>query len=123
MGRVLKCISPIDGSVLAERRVLSCDAAREVVGRAFGFVNFTGSVWGAQAMEHVAAGTFNGVATELGGKDPGDVIEGADLDAAVDTLNDGTMINAGQSCCGGLSVIGFHNLTLPKSSHLKKVTT
>jgi acyl-CoA reductase-like NAD-dependent aldehyde dehydrogenase len=37
---------------------------------------------------------------ELGGKDPGYVRADADLDAAVDTLMDGAMFNAGQCCCG-----------------------
>ncbi len=68
--------------------------------KAFDFVNFTGSVGGGQAMERAAAGTFAGVGTELGGKDPGYVMEDADLDAAVDTLIDGAMFNSGQCCCG-----------------------
>ena len=67
---------------------------------AFDFVNFTGSVGGGVAMEKAAAGTFTGVGTELGGKDPGYVMEDADLDAAVDTLIDGAMFNSGQCCCG-----------------------
>ena len=67
---------------------------------AFNFVNFTGSVGGGRAMERAAAGTFTGVGTELGGKDPGYVLEDADLDAAVDTLIDGAMFNSGQCCCG-----------------------
>jgi acyl-CoA reductase-like NAD-dependent aldehyde dehydrogenase len=71
-----------------------------IAGRAFDFVNFTGSVGGGRAMEQAAAGTFTAVSTELGGKDPGYVMEDADLDAAVDTLIDGAMFNAGQCCCG-----------------------
>ncbi len=71
-----------------------------IAARAFDFVNFTGSVGGGQAMERAAAGTFTGVGTELGGKDPGYVCADADLDAAVDTLIDGAMYNAGQCCCG-----------------------
>ena len=71
-----------------------------IAGNAFDFVNFTGSVGGGQAMERAAAGTFTGVGTELGGKDPGYVMEDADLDAAVDTLIDGAMFNSGQCCCG-----------------------
>lgn len=67
---------------------------------AFGFVNFTGSVGGGQAMERAAAGTFTGVGTELGGKDPGYVMDDADVDAAVETLIDGAMFNSGQCCCG-----------------------
>ena len=66
----------------------------------FNFINFTGSVGGGKAMERAAAGTFTAVSTELGGKDPGYVMEDADLDAAVDTLIDGAMFNAGQCCCG-----------------------
>jgi acyl-CoA reductase-like NAD-dependent aldehyde dehydrogenase len=68
--------------------------------RAFNFVNFTGSVAGGQAMERAAAGTFTPLGLELGGKDPGYVRADADLDAAVDTLMDGAMYNAGQCCCG-----------------------
>ena len=71
-----------------------------IAGKAFNFVNFTGSVGGGQAMERAAAGTFTGVGTELGGKDPGYVMEDADLEAAVDTLIDGAMFNSGQCCCG-----------------------
>jgi acyl-CoA reductase-like NAD-dependent aldehyde dehydrogenase len=71
-----------------------------IAARAFNFVNFTGSVGGGQAMERAAAGTFTGVSTELGGKDPGYVRADADLGAAVDTLIDGAMFNAGQCCCG-----------------------
>ncbi|MEX0606252.1 MAG: aldehyde dehydrogenase family protein [Marinobacter sp.] len=68
--------------------------------KAFGFVNFTGSVSGGKAIESAAAGTFTGLGLELGGKDPGYVMDDADLDAAVDTLIDGAMFNAGQCCCG-----------------------
>ena len=68
--------------------------------RAFGHVNFTGSVAGGQAIERAAAGTFTSLGLELGGKDPGYVADDADLDAAVETLIDGAMYNAGQCCCG-----------------------
>ena len=71
-----------------------------IADRAFGFVNFTGSVGGGKAMERAAAGTFTGIGLELGGKDPGYVMDDANLDAAVDTLIDGAMFNAGQCCCG-----------------------
>lgn len=67
---------------------------------AFNFINFTGSVGGGQAMERAAAGTFTGLGLELGGKDPGYVMDDADLDAAVAGLIDGAMFNAGQCCCG-----------------------
>lgn len=71
-----------------------------IADNSFGFVNFTGSVGDGKAMEIAAAGTFTGVGTELGGKDLGYVMEDADLNAAVDTLIDGAMFNAGQCCCG-----------------------
>ena len=71
-----------------------------IADRAFGFVNFTGSVGGGKAMEQAAAGTFTGIGLELGGKDPGYVMADANLDAAVDTLIDGAMFNSGQCCCG-----------------------
>ncbi len=71
-----------------------------IAARAFGFVNFTGSVGGGIAMEKAAAGTFTPLGLELGGKDPGYVRADANLDAAVDTLMDGAMYNAGQCCCG-----------------------
>lgn len=71
-----------------------------IAAKSFGFVNFTGSVGGGKAMEQAAAGTFTGIGLELGGKDPGYVMEDADLDAAVETLIDGAMFNSGQCCCG-----------------------
>ena len=66
----------------------------------FNFINFTGSVEGGRSIERAAAGTFSGVGLELGGKDPGYVMEDADIDAAVDTLMDGATYNSGQCCCG-----------------------
>ncbi len=74
--------------------------AKLIGGRSFGFVNFTGSVAGGRAMEHAAAGTFTSLGLELGGKDPGYVMDDANLDSAVDTLIDGAMFNSGQCCCG-----------------------
>ncbi|WP_421906217.1 aldehyde dehydrogenase family protein [Mameliella sp.] len=80
---------------------LSHDTTSDLIGaKAFNFVNFTGSVGGGKAMERAAAGTFTGIGLELGGKDPGYVMEDADVDAAVDTLIDGAMFNSGQCCCG-----------------------
>ena len=90
---------------------LSHDVTNDLIaGNAFDFVNFTGSVGGGQAMERAAAGTFTGVGTELGGKDPGYVMEDADLDAAVDTLIDGAMFNSGQCCCGIERIYVHENL-------------
>ncbi|MGV1914671.1 aldehyde dehydrogenase family protein [Rhizobium sp. 22-785-1] len=71
-----------------------------IAGGLFNFVNFTGSVEGGRAIERAAAGTFTGLGLELGGKDPGYVMDDADLDAAVDTLMDGATYNSGQCCCG-----------------------
>ena len=71
-----------------------------IAARVFGFVNFTGSVAGGRAIERAAAGTFTALGLELGGKDPGYVMEDADLDAAAETLIDGAMFNSGQCCCG-----------------------
>lgn len=71
-----------------------------IAARAFNFINFTGSVAGGAAIERAAAGTFTGLGLELGGKDPGYVRADANLDAAVDTLMDGALFNAGQCCCG-----------------------
>jgi acyl-CoA reductase-like NAD-dependent aldehyde dehydrogenase len=80
---------------------LDHDTTSALIGeKSFGFVNFTGSVEGGRSIERAAAGTFTNVGLELGGKDPGYVMEDADLDAAVDTLMDGAMFNSGQCCCG-----------------------
>lgn len=81
--------------------VLDHATTEELIGaRAFNFINFTGSVGGGAAIEKAAAGTFTATGLELGGKDPGYVRHDADLDAAVDSLLDGAMYNAGQCCCG-----------------------
>ena len=74
--------------------------SRLIEENAFDFINFTGSLKGGIEMERAAAGTFTPVGTELGGKDPGYVMEDADLDSAVETLIDGAMFNSGQCCCG-----------------------
>ena len=71
-----------------------------IASRCFDHINFTGSVGGGRTIERAAAGTFTTLGLELGGKDPGYVMEDADLDAAVDTLIDGAMFNSGQCCCG-----------------------
>jgi len=80
---------------------LDHDTTAALIGeRAFDFVNFTGSVAGGAAIERAAAGRFIPLGLELGGKDPGYVMEDADLDAAAETLIDGAMFNSGQCCCG-----------------------
>ncbi|MEM7694095.1 MAG: aldehyde dehydrogenase family protein [Pseudomonadota bacterium] len=80
---------------------LDHDTTAALIGaRAFDFVNFTGSVAGGRTVERAAAGTFATVGLELGGKDPGYVMEDADVAGAVATLMDGALFNAGQCCCG-----------------------
>ncbi len=80
---------------------LDHEGAEALIGaRAFGFVNFTGSVAGGKAIERAAAGTFTALGLELGGKDPGYVADDADLERAVDVLMDGAFYNCGQCCCG-----------------------
>ena len=71
-----------------------------IAAKSFGFVNFTGSVGGGRAIERAAAGTFTNLGLELGGKDPGYVMDDADVVAAAETLIDGAMFNSGQCCCG-----------------------
>ncbi len=61
---------------------------------------FTGSVEAGRVIEQAAAGTFSGVALELGGKDPAYVRADADISYAVEQLVDGAFFNSGQSCCG-----------------------
>lgn len=68
--------------------------------RAVDHVTFTGSVEAGRTIERAAAGSFIGVALELGGKDPAYVMADADLDHAVENLVDGAFFNSGQSCCG-----------------------
>ncbi len=71
-----------------------------IAARSFDFVNFTGSVGGGRAMERAAAGTFTPLGLELGGKDPGYVLDDADPAAAAAGLIDAAMFNSGQCCCG-----------------------
>lgn len=73
---------------------------RLIAAGSFGFVKFTGSVAGGRAIETAAAGTFTGMGLELGGKDPGYVMDDADLGWATDVPMDGAMFSAGQCCCG-----------------------
>jgi acyl-CoA reductase-like NAD-dependent aldehyde dehydrogenase len=94
------CRGRCSGRCVPEHVPRSCDDVGADCGRSFNFVNFTGSVEGGRSMERAAAGTFTGLGLELGGKDPGYVMEDADLDAAVDTLMDGATFNSGQCCCG-----------------------
>src|SRR5690606_25966379 len=71
-----------------------------IADRCFDFVNFPGSVGAGRAIERAAAGTFTPLGLELGGKDPGYVLDDADPVAAAEGLIDGAMFNSGQCCCG-----------------------
>ncbi|WP_250655414.1 aldehyde dehydrogenase family protein [Alkalimarinus coralli] len=64
------------------------------------FVSFTGSVAGGEHIEKALAGSFKGLALELGGKDPAYVREDANLAHAIENVLDGAFFNSGQSCCG-----------------------
>ncbi len=74
--------------------------AREEIG----YVAFTGSVAGGQAvvkaMAEAPSAGFPAIGLELGGKDPAYVRADADPDQAAIALADGAFFNSGQSCCG-----------------------
>jgi len=70
----------------------------------YDFVSFTGSVPGGRAVQQSVAAAnerqFIDATLELGGNDGAYVSEQCKLGAAVATIVDGAMFNAGQSCCG-----------------------
>lgn len=63
-------------------------------------VVFTGSVSGGKSILTHTSKKFMLPALELGGKDAAYVHPDADIQNAVETIVDGAMFNAGQSCCG-----------------------
>ncbi|HEV8108640.1 MAG TPA: aldehyde dehydrogenase family protein [Burkholderiales bacterium] len=73
--------------------------ARVIGDARIGYVAFTGSVQGGQAVQRAAAERFVGTGLELGGKDPAYVRADAPLAATVENLVDGSYFNSGQSCC------------------------
>ena len=75
------------------------DTARVIGDARIGYVAFTGSVAGGQAVQRAAAARFVGTGLELGGKDPAYVRPDAPLAATVESLVDGSYFNSGQSCC------------------------
>jgi acyl-CoA reductase-like NAD-dependent aldehyde dehydrogenase len=80
---------------------LDHDQTARVIGDPrLGYVAFTGSVPGGQAVQRAAAARFVGTGLELGGKDPAYVRPDAPLAATVENLVDGSYFNSGQSCCG-----------------------
>ena len=87
--------------VVLQSVIMDHDAvARVIADERVGYVHFTGSVEGGRAVKRAASERFIGVGLELGGKDPAYVRRDADLERAVAGLVDGTLFNAGQSCCG-----------------------
>lgn len=79
---------------------LDHDQVAEVIAdRRIGFVAFTGSVAGGQAVQRAASHRFIATGLELGGKDPAYVRPDAQFAATVENLVDGAMFNSGQSCC------------------------
>ncbi len=84
---------------LLQSLYLSHDATSQLLSSGdINFCCFTGSVNAGRSVEKAMAGTFAGLALELGGKDPAYVR--ADADYAVEQLVDGAFFNSGQSCCG-----------------------
>ncbi len=62
-------------------------------------VFFTGSYATGKKIAESVAGRMIKVQLELGGKDPAYVCEDANIQSAAESLADGAMYNAGQSCC------------------------
>jgi acyl-CoA reductase-like NAD-dependent aldehyde dehydrogenase len=62
-------------------------------------VVFTGSVFGGHRVVEAAAKRFLHPCLELGGNDPAYVAPDCDLARSVDSIVDGAIYNAGQSCC------------------------
>lgn len=105
--------SPLCGAMFADafreagadpRLVQALDCAHDQTERVVGdgrvdHVVFTGSVYGGRRISQAAAGRFLHIGYELGGNDPAYVAEDADLGRSIDSLVDGAMYNAGQSCC------------------------
>lgn len=63
-------------------------------------VIFTGSVTGGKEILKHTSKRFINPTLELGGKDAAYLHYDADIDTSLDTIIDGCMFNAGQSCCG-----------------------
>ena len=83
-------------------QALDCDhptSERIVSDPRVDFVVFTGSVYGGHRIQEAAAKRFVGACLELGGNDPSYVAEDADLEKTAESIVDGAIYNAGQSCC------------------------
>jgi len=76
-------------------------------------VFFTGSVATGQKIYQKAASSKTNlpkVQLELGGKDPTFVLPDVDIKAAAESLADGAMYNAGQSCCSVERIYVHHSI-------------
>jgi acyl-CoA reductase-like NAD-dependent aldehyde dehydrogenase len=83
-------------------QALHCDhpTSERIVGdERVDHVVFTGSVFGGHRIAQAAAQRFLHPGLELGGNDPAYVAPDCDLAKTVDSLVDGAIYNAGQSCC------------------------
>ncbi|MBP9113798.1 MAG: aldehyde dehydrogenase family protein [Polyangiaceae bacterium] len=75
------------------------DAGTALVAEDVDGIFFTGSNRTGRKIAEDAAGRMIRLQLELGGKDPTYVCEDADPKVAAESLSDGAMYNAGQSCC------------------------
>ncbi len=83
-------------------QALSCEHAvsEQLVGdERVDHVVFTGSTFGGRRIMEAASKRFLHPCLELGGNDPAYVAADCDLEKTVDSVVDGAIYNAGQSCC------------------------
>lgn len=83
-------------------QALHCDhpTSERMVGDArVDHVVFTGSVYGGRRLVQAASQRFLHPGLELGGNDPAYVAPDCDFDKTVESVVDGALYNAGQSCC------------------------
>jgi acyl-CoA reductase-like NAD-dependent aldehyde dehydrogenase len=83
-------------------QALNCDhptSERIVADERVDHVVFTGSIFGGHRIVEAAAKRFLHPCLELGGNDPAYVAPDCDLTRTVESVVDGAIYNAGQSCC------------------------
>lgn len=91
----------LSGFQVLQQTIIDHDVTGKIIeSTPIGHVVFTGSVSGGKSILQHTAKKFMMPALELGGKDGAYVHHDADIQQAVDTVVDGAMFNAGQSCCG-----------------------
>lgn len=87
-----------------------------------GYVCFTGSVpSGKYVYQTVAANNLIDVGLELGGKDAAYICEDSNVSQAAESVIDGAMYNAGQSCCGIERIFVHKNIYNDFLEHSKKI--